>query len=331
MLNRSHNRGNPKGEGEKNDNQMNAKIEIVEAITGLQLPKGLHWDAEHQVLYFVDLYVSKVNKYDPNLNSHTNAAVGDQPIPFIIVTENATNEFIIGYGPNVAKIIWDGESANVSNLSILARIDTNPGRRSNEGKISPSGSLFFGSHSPVNPSGNPPVLMNQAALYAFYSNGTSKVLLPNVSVSNGMQWSADNKKFYYIDSFAYRVDSFDYDINSDELTNRKTYFDLKKRNESGVPDGMCIDNDGKTWITTFENNKIFQVDPESGDVLKVLFLPAYQITSCVFAGEDLTDMYVTTGRYRMNDDTLKKYPESGKVFKITNTGVTGRASVPWKN
>lgn len=35
--------------------------------------------------------------------------------------------------------------------------------------------------------------------------------LSNVSISNGLAWSLDKKKFYYIDSLKYKVECFDYD------------------------------------------------------------------------------------------------------------------------
>lgn len=60
--------------------------------------------------------------------------------------------------------------------------------------------------------------MNEAALYAFHPNGTSKILLNNVTVANGMGWSKDNKTFYFIDSLAYTVESFSYNITDDSLS-----------------------------------------------------------------------------------------------------------------
>lgn len=76
---------------------------------------------------------------------------------------------------------------------------------------------FSGTHSPLLPEGG---VRNEAAgLYAFYSDlRTSKKLLDNVTISNGMGWSKDAKWFYYIDSLAYTVDLFSYNITSDELS-----------------------------------------------------------------------------------------------------------------
>lgn len=38
-----------------------------------------------------------------------------------------------------------------------------------------------------------------------------------VDISNGMDWSLDQKTFFYIDSLSLTVDAFDYDTNSGEI------------------------------------------------------------------------------------------------------------------
>ena len=32
----------------------------------------------------------------------------------------------------------------------------------------------------------------------------------------------------------------------------------------GVPDGMCIDTDGKLWVAMFNTGQVLQVDPNTG-------------------------------------------------------------------
>lgn len=150
---------------------------------------------------------------------------GKEPLAFVIPIVNTTDRFIISYGSTIAIITWDGESSRVSRLAQIAYIDsTKSVYRANEGKVAPSGSLFIGTHSAFLPNGTC-CEKNTAALYAFDKSGASKIVLDGVTVSNGMQWSADNKKFYYIDSLAYTVESFSYDINTDMLS-KKLKFNL---------------------------------------------------------------------------------------------------------
>jgi sugar lactone lactonase YvrE len=43
-------------------------------------------------------------------------------------------------------------------------------------------------------------------------------------------------------------------------------------------------------------------------------IPVPHVTSCAFAGKNLDHLMITTARGDLNDDELKKYPESGNVF-----------------
>lgn len=53
---------------------------------------------------------------------------------------------------------------------------------------------------------------HQGSLYSVEVDGTVIKRLSNVSISNGMAWSPDNKKFYYIDTYKFAVESYDFDI-----------------------------------------------------------------------------------------------------------------------
>lgn len=54
---------------------------------------------------------------------------------------------------------------------------------------------------------------NLGSLYS-WNNGKLQQHLTNLGVSNGLAWSADSKKFYFTDTFTFKVDEFDYDIKN---------------------------------------------------------------------------------------------------------------------
>ena len=68
------------------------------------------------------------------------------------------------------------------------------------------------------------IIPGKGTFYAFKSK-TAKKLVDHVTISNGLAWSADEKKLFYIDSFSYRVDSFDYDAEKEELSTCHLSFD----------------------------------------------------------------------------------------------------------
>lgn len=59
-------------------------------------------------------------------------------------------------------------------------------------------------------------------------------------------------------------------------------------------------------------------------------MPAQQITSVVFGGPNLDELYITSGRLFYSKELLEKYPLAGSVFRVTNIGVKGTPTIPIK-
>lgn len=57
----------------------------------------------------------------------------------------------------------------------------------------------------------------RGSLYSVELDGTVVKRLSNVSISNGLAWSSDRKRFFYVDTYAYSVQGFDFDIESGNL------------------------------------------------------------------------------------------------------------------
>lgn len=302
--------------------------EPVPVFGPIELPKAPHWDAARETIYFVDVYNSTIHRYVPKTQTHKFATVGDRELAFVIPIINTTDKFIVSYGDRLAVITWDGESRKVSRKQEVAYIDDKSNvYRANEGKVSPSGSLFVGTHSPFK---DGKFTFNDAGLYACNKNLSCKKILSNVTVSNGMQWSADAKKFYYIDSLAYTVESFSYDIKTDELSDRTLLYNFTEAKVPGVPDGMTIDNEGMIWVTAFNGHQVLRINPETRKVLETIELDALQITSAAFVGsESCADFYITSGVYKLSEEDKKRYPHSGWFFRVSNFKVTGRPGVPF--
>lgn len=54
----------------------------------------------------------------------------------------------------------------------------------------------------------------KGSLYSLDTDGTIKKHVENITISNGIAWSPDNKTMYYIDSVPGVVYAFDYDIEN---------------------------------------------------------------------------------------------------------------------
>ena len=78
-----------------------------------------------------------------------------------------------------------------------------PGNRFNEGKCDPAGRLWAGTMALSEASG-------AGSLYVLQKDLIPKKMIGDVSVSNGLAWSPDQKTLYYIDSPTKQVVSYDY-------------------------------------------------------------------------------------------------------------------------
>ncbi|KAM6151817.1 regucalcin isoform 2-T2 [Rhynchocyon petersi] len=103
--------------------------------------------------------------------------------------------------------------------------------------------------------------------------------------------------------------------------NRRNVYKLEK--EEQIPDGMCIDAEGKLWVACYNGGRVIRLDPETGKRLQTVKLPVDKTTSCCFGGKDNSEMYVTCARDGMDPESLLRQPEAGGIFKITGLGVKG--------
>ncbi len=188
-----------------------------------------------------------------------------------------------------------------------------PNNRFNDGKCDPAGRFWAGTMSTNNEK-------NAGALYRLDFNNSIHKMVENVSISNGIVWSADNTKMYYIDTPTQKVVRYDYDNITGEISNPKVAVNIPKK--MGSPDGMTIDADGNLWVALWGGSAVSCWNPESGKLIRTIEVPAKNVTSCAFGDDDLGTLYITTARIATSDDELIKFPNAGGVFK-TRPGVKG--------
>ncbi|KAI4465925.1 regucalcin [Holotrichia oblita] len=283
-----------------------------------QLGESPFWDEKSQTLYFVDIFGKSVQRYSPRTKDYVRAVVGEKNVSFIIPVEGQDNTFVIGYGNEVAKLVWDGVSDKIDSLETIAELKNTSERshRFNDGKADPNGQLWAGVFIPKVGGGFTP---NAGSLYALTSNNTLKTLTTDMTLSNGLAWNESINKFYFIDSAAGEIYQFDYKDN--EISNREVIFKFSHFNIKGDPDGMTIDTNGNLWIASIGDSKIIQIDPKKPNtLLQTIEMPVKQVTCVVFGGPNYEDLYVTTASISVRNAPA---PEGGWTYKITGLGVKG--------
>jgi len=158
-------------------------------------------------------------------------------------------------------------------------------------------------------------------LYTVNSDGHHQVHKTKVGISNGLAWSHDHKTMYYIDSPTKKVVAFDFNAETGAISNERTvYVAVPEDVNDQVPDGMTIDTEGMLWIAIWGGSKVVRVDPKSGQLNLSLSVPALNVTSVCFGGENLDVLYVTTASC---DTDLNEWPDAGHTFEFKGLGFQG--------
>jgi sugar lactone lactonase YvrE len=164
-------------------------------------------------------------------------------------------------------------------------------------------------------------------LYRLELDGTCTTVLTGLTISNGIGWSPDGTTMYLADSGTRRVDAFDFDAVSGNVSRPRTIITI---DEPGVaPDGLTVDEDGAIWVALWGGGAVRRYSPDGG-VLTTVPLPVDRPTSCAFGGGDRTTLFVTTARDGLDDADLARQPHAGHVFSIDGLGVTGAPCFPYR-
>lgn len=191
-----------------------------------------------------------------------------------------------------------------------------PDNRFNDGKCSPDGRLFAGTISLTKKKGS-------ASLYRLDPDLSLHTAFGGVTNSNGIVWSRDASTCYYIDTPRREVLAMDYSPATGELSHVRTAFSTGHIDAS--PDGMAIDEDDKLWIAFCHGACVICYDPTSGKQLHRIELPCLETTACCFGGENLAELYITTGMHK----NIKE-ENAGRLFCVKGLGVAGVPTHPFQ-
>ncbi|XP_039288814.1 regucalcin-like isoform X2 [Nilaparvata lugens] len=300
--------------------------------TQYSLGHSPYWDVKSQTLYFVDIYAGSVISYKPSTRERFTAKIVNGPArataSLIIPYEGIDDKFVVGVNRSVANITWDGRSNTASTPSVIVEITDNKTMYSHTGKADPKGRLWIGTFPQLftNSSGSLDIPLNQGAEYMISATGKVIEKIPNITAPEGQVWST-NTLFYFANCLAGKIQVYDYDNESGEISNMRVIFDAQKESKGRSPAGLALDTEGKIWvsmITTDSNyGTVIRIEPDSGKVLRTLTLPTPQLSNLVFGGENLNVLYVTSSQ--LNKKYLNNLNENaGRTFAVTGLMSSGK-------
>jgi len=258
------------------------------------------WHAERKSFFWVDIDGKEFHEYKLQ-GGEVQTWQSYHRISLIV--DSKDGELILAMENGIAS--FDLKSEKLQWLVDLERdILTN---RSNDGACDAAGRLWVGTMARD-------FVPGKGSLYCIDKNISVTKKLAELTIPNGLVWSLDNKRMYFIDTPTQCVQSFLFDVESGNIHFEKVVIEIDKQN--GSPDGMTIDEEGMLWIAHWNGFGVYRWNPLNGKLLDKISLPVPQVSSCVFGGDILNYLFITTARENMSEAELQKYPDSGNVFIV---------------
>jgi len=297
---------------------MDAVAELVVDARAM-VGEGPSWDAQAGRLLWVDIQGRAVHVYDP---------VDDQDRVIPVACEPGT---IVPRAGGGAVLATDRGFAfldlDTGALEFIVHPEAqHPRRRFNDGKCDPQGRFWAGT---LLQDLDRPLAEWDAVgtLYRLDHDHTAVPVLRQLTVPNGLTWNPAGDTFYFIDSPTMRVDAFDFDAATGTLANRRLAVQIPT--DVGLPDGMTADAKGMLWIAHFFGGQVSRWNPHTGELLGRIAVPGGHVTSCMFGGEHLDELYITTARILLDEQALRDQPHAGGLFRV-RPGVRGVPSFAYR-
>lgn len=201
----------------------------------------------------------------------------------------------------------DGETRAV------ARLGDDPGVRMNDGCCDPDGRLLAGSMAYDAAPG-------RGSLARIDADLSVSVVLPKVSISNGIAFTSEGSRAYYADTATGRVDVFD--VSDGDLVNRRPFVSIPS--DAGAPDGLCVAADGSVWVALWGGSAVHGYD-SSGGLIESIRLPVPQVSACTFGGRALSTLFITTSAQGLDPG---HGTEAGSLFAV-DLGIRGQPTLPF--
>jgi len=268
------------------------------------------WDDLAGRLWWTDILGRRLHYLD-----HATAATGS------VATTQELGAIVLRSSGGLVAAARDGfavveESGGLTMLADVERDD--PANRMNDGAVDPWGRFWASTMSFKETVG-------AGSLYRLDEMHQVTRQLGGLTIGNGIDWSPDRRRMYFVDSATRRVDVIDVDPESGELGARREFVSVT---DGGTPDGLCVDAEGSVWVAIWGGWAVRAYDTEARQVASIE-LPVAHVTSCAFGGPDLDELYVTSARAGLTAAELKRQPLAGGLF-VATPGARGRPATRYR-
>jgi len=282
------------------------------------LGEGTVWDVDEGCLYWVDGTGRRVGKpsiwwMDPRTGKTRNLSLAhDVGAMALRKSGGAVLALADGF------YFFDFATAT---LDLISLVDADePRTRLNDGKCDRRGRFFAGGMDDREE-------LKICGLWRLDPDLRVTNVDEGIICTNGPCWSPDDTTFYLADTFQGEYWAYDFDIDTGSLANKRVWASFAA--DEGVADGSTIDEDGCVWNAQLISGDLVRYAPD-GSVDRRIGMPVRNITSCMFGGDKLDELYVTSMarvKHPAVHDLFAKEatPQylAGSLFRVTGLGVRG--------
>ncbi|MBT3314301.1 MAG: SMP-30/gluconolactonase/LRE family protein [Anaerolineae bacterium] len=263
-----------------------------------QIGENPLWHPTEKRLYWTDIPTGRIFHYDP-VTAETEQIYSGEIVGGFTFQADGGLLLFMACG-KIAK--WkDGKLE-----TLIEEIPAERESRFNDVIADPQGRVFCGTM---------PSATDLGRLYRLDPDRSLHLLLDGINISNGLGFTPDQKTLYYTESVARKIYKFDYDAESGQISNQRTWKEIPPN--EGVPDGLTVDADGFIWSARWEGSAVYKYAP-SGENVQKIEIPAQKVTSITFGCENLKNLYVTTA---LDGGTKEEAGEgAGALFCIPDVG-----------
>ena len=286
---------------------------LAEPLTGgpFTLAEGPVWHPSRERIHWVDIEGKQVFEGIPEKDAVVVTATHtfDARVSAVVYADDG--RLLVAEETRLTVIERDGRRTPGPDIIVDGRRS-----RTNDGAVDPAGRFLIGT---MTLDGTP----QHEVLARVEDDRTVTVLDDDLSISNGLAWTADGSTLFSVDSRSRTIYRRAYDPLGLAVGPREVAITIP----DGVPDGLCLDVDGNLWVAIWGAGEIRCLTP-TGDLLATVSVRAPHTSSVAFCGPSLDRLLITTARADLSADQLRAFPDSGRLFAVS-VDTTGLPTTPW--
>ena len=261
-----------------------------------ELGEGPVWHPLERKLYWLDILGKKIQRFNPRTGAYQSTPVERQ---ITALGLRGANSFITAGEDGFA--FWDSEQNLFQPIGHPE--EGKPNARFNDGKVDRNGRFWAGTMTTHDES---------STLYRLDTDLTITPVIPNLTISNGIGWSPDNRVMYHADTLRHTIFAYDFDHESGTVSHKREF--IRFSGHDGNPDGLTVDAYGNVWCALWGGWRVECYSP-SGKHMETVEVPVQQPSSCVFGGTEFALLFITSAREGLSEQQLEEQPQAGNLFQ----------------